>query len=153
MASIPTDWLDFIDCLNGQGVEYVIVGAHALAFHELPRLTGDMDFLVRPTPENSVRVVAAYRDFGFGSLGLKDDEFASLDRIVQIGYPPVRIDVMSSISGVAFDEVWATRIFGDLGGREVFFMGREALLKNKIASGRPKDMDDAKRLSRLIKQR
>lgn len=149
MASIPRDWLEFIDALNNQGVEFVVVGAHALAFHELPRLTGDIDFLVRPTPENSARVVAAYQDFGFGSLGLKPDEFSGLDRVVQIGYPPVRIDVMSSISGVDFDEVWDSRIAGNIEDRDVFFIARGPLLKNKIASGRPKDLGDADRLGRL----
>lgn len=150
-AKPPQDWLELIDSFRENRVEFLIVGAHALSFHELPRYTGDLDLFVRPSLENSERVAKSLRDFGFASLGVGDEEFAKLDRILQLGYPPVRIDIMTSISGVTFEEAWESRVEGTFGHVVVDFIGRDALLKNKLASGRPKDLDDATRLKRKFR--
>src|SRR5258706_10104952 len=98
---LPKDLREFIGLLNSNGVEYVVVGAHALAFHGVPRFTGDIDFLVRPSHENAARVVAALHEFGFKSLTVAD--FTTEDQILQLGFPPNRIHVLTSISGCSFD--------------------------------------------------
>ena len=137
---LPKDLREFIGLLNSNGVEYVIVGAHALAFHGMPRFTGDIDFLVRPSAENAACVVAALHQFGFKSLTVAD--FTAEDQIVQLGFPPNRIDVLTSISGCSFAEVWAGRKESTLDGQPVSFLGLDEFKKNKRASGRPKDLAD-----------
>ena len=118
----------------------MIVGAHALAFHGVPRFTGDIDFLVRPSEENAARVASALHEFGFKSLTAAD--FTSEGQILQLGFPPNRIDVLTSISGCSFDEAWAARVLSTLEGHAVSFLGLEQFKKNKLASGRPKDLAD-----------
>lgn len=117
-----------------------------MAFHGYPRFTGDIDFFVRPTRENAARILMVLRDFGFGGLDLQPEDFTTPGRVVQLGRVPNRIDLLTSISGVSFDEAWASRRSGELGGSEVAFLGREALLQNKISSNRDKDQLDVKKL-------
>jgi hypothetical protein len=119
----------------------VIVGAFALAYHGLPRFTRDIDVLVRPSAENAARVVAALRDFGFTS-GITAGDLALEDRVLQLGHPPLRIDVLTSISGISFEEVWGGRVAAELDGVPVFFIGREQFVRNKRAAGRAKDLAD-----------
>jgi hypothetical protein len=134
--------------LNSHEVEYVVVGGHAVAFHGYPRLTVDLDFFVRPDADNARRLMAALQDFGFGGTGLDLAAFTSKDKIVQLGRPPNRIDLLTGISGVSFEEAWAGRVAGDLDGVPVPFLGRDALLANKRASARPKDLVDAAEIER-----
>lgn len=150
--TLPNDWIEFVDCLNANGVDYLVVGAFALAFHRLPRTTGDIDFWIDPTPENAERAVKALDDFGFGSLGVTANDLAKKDMILQMGYPPGRIDLMTSIDGVGFDDAWNHRVQGRLGGKEVNFLGREQLLRNKLATGRAKDQADAQDLQKQIER-
>src|ERR1700722_13615383 len=103
---LEKDLREFVELLNSRKVEFVVVGAHALAFHGHPRYTGDLDLLVRPTVENARRVVEGLVEFGFGSFGLAEVDFAKPDHVIQLGYPPNRIDLLTSISGATFDEVW-----------------------------------------------
>jgi len=110
------DWKEFVELLNSNEVEYVIVGAVALAWHGYPRYTGDVDILIRQSRQNGERVLAALTQFGFASLGILADDLLRSDGIIQLGYPPVRIDILTAISGVSFDEVWAERVQGDFGG-------------------------------------
>jgi hypothetical protein len=119
---------------------------YALAFHGSPRYTGDIDVFVRISAENSARLEAVLRQFGFASLGLSADDFSQPYQVVQLGYPPNRIDLNTSLSGVTFDEVWASREPGELDGLPVFFIGRRAYIKNKRASGRLKDLADLEAL-------
>lgn len=137
---LAKDLSEFIALLNSNRVEYVIVGAHALAFHGVPRFTGDIDFLVRPSVENAARVAAALQEFGFKSLTAAD--FTAEGQVLQLGFPPNRVDVLTSISGCGFDEVWEGRVDSNLDGQPVSFIGREEFRKNKRASGRPKDLAD-----------
>jgi hypothetical protein len=137
---LAKDLKEFIALLNANEAEYVIVGAHALAWHGTPRFTGDIDFLVRPSPENARRVESAMHQFGFPALTASD--FVAEDSIVQLGYPPNRIDILTSISGCSFDEVWAGKVRGQMDGLLVNFIGRTEFKTNKLASGRPKDMAD-----------
>jgi hypothetical protein len=141
-VKLQKDLREFIELLNSARVEYVVVGGHAVAFHGHPRFTGDIDFLVRASPENALRIIDVLKRFGFGGTGLVAADFEAAGRIVQLGRPPNRIDLLTAISGVDFDEVWATRIASTLDGIDVAFIGKDALLKNKRASGRAKDLAD-----------
>jgi hypothetical protein len=138
---LAPDFDEFIASLTVHGVEFVIVGAYALAFHGAPRFTGDLDVLIRPTLDNASRLLKALESFGFPTE-LTPEGIADQRRMIQMGLPPVQIHVMSAISGVTWDEVWADRVAGPLGRHEVRFIGRESFLRNKRAAGRPKDLAD-----------
>jgi len=131
---------------NEHKVEYVIVGAYALAFHGVPRFTGDIDILVRPSPDNAGRVLSALGDFGFGSLGLKKGDFQKPDNVVQLGVPPVRIDILTSLTGVTWREAYRGRKKSFYGRVPVAFLGRQQLIANKRALGRKKDLADVEAL-------
>lgn len=139
---LPKDWRAFIESLNSGGVEYLVVGAVALAHHGFPRYTGDLDILVRNSPENARRLESTLQSFGFGDLGLKAKDFIDSYQVVQLGLPPNRIDLLTSITGVSFEEAWAERIETVLEGMRVNFIGRQALIQNKRATRRPQDMAD-----------
>jgi len=139
---LPKDWRAFIESLNSSGVEYLIVGAVALAYHGFPRYTGDLDIFVRNTPENAQRLEAALGRFGFGSVGLKAADFVNSYQVIQLGAAPNRVDLLTSITGVTFDDAWAARVRGDLGGIQANFIGRQTLIENKQATGRPQDQAD-----------
>ena len=143
---IPEDWRAFIESLNSHGVEYVIVGAVALAHHGSPRYTGDLDILVRNSSENAHRLESALAGFGFAGLGLKAADFVDSYRVIQLGVPPGRIDVLTSITGVTFDGAWASRVEAVLGETRVNFIGREALIINKRLTGRAQDKADLEAL-------
>ncbi len=143
------DLREFVECLNSNGVEYLIVGALAVSWHGFSRYSADVDFFVRSTPENAARVLAALRQFGFGSLPLSVDDFSNPDRIIQLGHEPHRIDIMTSISGVEFAEAWEHRVEAQMDGLPVSVIGLPALLRNKSASGRPKDRIDVEALRQL----
>jgi predicted nucleotidyltransferase len=143
---LQKDLREFIGLLNSHGVEYLLVGGYALAFHGAPRYTGDIDLFVRGTQENAARIERAIAAFGFAPLGLGAADFVRPDAIVQLGQPPNRIDLLTSITGVGFEEAWAGRAAGDLDGLPVYFIGREAFLKNKRATGRTQDRADLERL-------
>ena len=137
------DFRELLESFNAHGVEYVLVGAYALAFHGAPRYTGDLDLFVRPTFENAHRLIAALGDFGFGSLDLAVEDFTAPDRVVQLGVPPVRVDLVTSLTGVTWDEVWSARTAMAAGGIRIAVIDRAAFIKNKRATGRPKDLVDA----------
>jgi predicted nucleotidyltransferase len=140
------DFKKLLELLNDRGVEHVIVGAHALAFHGAPRYTGDLIIYIRPTAENAERVMVALADFGFGSLGLSEKDFSVPDRVVQLGYPPVRIDLVTSISGVSWEEVSANMVDGEYGNVPVKYIGRAEFVRNKRAVCRKKDLADLEAL-------
>jgi hypothetical protein len=122
------------------------VGGHAVAFHGYPRMTGDIDFLIPPTRENAERVIQILAEFGFGNLAIRADDLMAAERVVQLGRPPNRIDLLTSISGVDFESAWSSRVTGDLGGHSVSYLGWDALIQNKKASNRDKDLADVKKL-------
>ena len=134
---------DMLVALNDAEVEYLVVGAYAMAAHGCPRSTGDIDFWVRATPENAERVWAALSSFGAPMFQISVDELSTPDVVFQIGIAPQRIDVMTSVSGIEFDDAWPHRLVADLDGVKADVIGREQLLKNKLASGRAKDILDA----------
>jgi hypothetical protein len=120
----------------------VVVGAFAVAFHGRPRYTGDIDVLVRPEPSNAARIAGAIHDFGFAASGLNAEDFTKPDQVIQLGVAPNRIDLLTSLTGVSFAEVWENRTRGDIDGVPVWFIGRDALARNKQATGRPQDLAD-----------
>lgn len=138
----------FVELLASAKVEFLVVGGHAVAFHGHPRFTGDIDLWVRAVPQNADRVLAVLTAFGFADLGVTQDDLLRPESIVQLGRPPHRIDLLTSISGVNFDEAWASKVGGRLDDLEVWYLGREALVTNKRASNRPKDLADLHELLR-----
>ena len=147
------DLREFVGLLNSLEVEYVVVGGHAVAYHGHPRFTGDIDLYLRPTHENALRVLEVLRRFGFSGLSVSPDDFIRPDSVVQLGRPPNRIDLLTSISGVEFEEAWAGAAPGELDGLSVKFLGLDALLKNKRASGRSQDIADVARLEAIVAKR
>lgn len=117
-----------------------------MALHGRPRQTGDLDIWLRATPDNAERLMRALDDFGFGQLGLSADHFVASERVVQLGDPPFRIDLLTSIDGVDFDTAWTTRETVRHDGVDLPFIGLDALKANKRASGRPRDIDDLAQL-------
>ena len=142
MADPAKDFEELLRFFASRGAKAVIVGAHAVAFHAKPRYTKDLDVLVEPAAENAKRVLEALADFGFGDLGLTAADFSEPGQIVQLGFPPNRIDLMTSIDGVSFADVWKGRVEATYGNTRVFMIGREELIRNKTASARPQDLAD-----------
>ncbi len=151
LEGLHEDFRDLLVLFADAGVEFVIVGAYALAFHGAPRASGDIDLFIRATPDNAARAFSALASFGapLESAGVAAGDFAQPGVVYQIGLPPRRIDVLTEISGVSFDEAWRSRVTAELDGRVVGFIGRDTLLKNKEAAGRPQDIADMMRLRRL----
>ena len=143
---IGKDLREFIELLNAKGVEYVVVGGFAVAWHGHPRFTADIDFLVRPNPANAELLVETLRDFGFASLRIAPQDLCQPDQILQLGVKPNRIDVITSIAGVSFEEAWASPVSGTIDSIPVFFIGRDELIRNKELAGRPQDVADAQAL-------
>jgi hypothetical protein len=141
-VKIPPEWKELIDSLCSNRVRFLVVGAHALAVHGRPRATGDLDILVEPTPANARRVAAALADYGFPALAREMTAFAHPDRMATLGREPLRVDIMTSISGVSFAQAWKGRVRARAGARVIGFLGRREFIKNKKASGRPKDLLD-----------
>lgn len=142
------DFIDFIELLNQHQVEYMIVGAHALAYHGRPRHTGDLDIWIKPSIENAAKIITVLHDFGFGSVGLQEQDFLRENYVTQLGYPPLRIDILNSISGVEFDEAYANKVEGDVEDLRINFINIPEFIRNKEASGRAKDLSDIAALNR-----
>lgn len=144
---LQRDLREFIELLNSRRVDYIVVGGHAVAFHGHPRFTGDIDFFVRPTPDNAARLVEALHDFGFGGTGLTVEDFTRPNRVIQLGKVPNRIDLLTTISGVDFEEAWQAKVGAELDSIPVSFLGYYQLLRNKQAAGRVQDLADLEALS------
>jgi len=153
LAKLQADLREFIILLNSHDVEYVVVGGHAVAFHGHPRFTGDIDFLIRTTPENVSRVLAVLNAFGFGNLGIVEQDLLDRGRILQLGQPPNRIDVLTSISGVDFDSAWEKRVQTLMDDQPVALLGWDELIRNKRAAGRQKDLADLEKLLAVAKRK
>ncbi len=148
---MSNDYKEFLKLLNYHKVKYVVVGAHAVTAHSRPRATGDMDVLIEAAEENAEKVIAVLKDFGFGSLGIKMGDFCKSGFVIQLGYEPNRIDILTSITAVEWKDVWENKtrgIFGD-SNIPVFFIGRKQLIKNKLATGRYQDLQDVERLKKM----
>ena len=136
------DFLDMLSMLSEEGAEYLLVGAYALAVHGLPRATGDLAIWIRTTPENRRRVWRALEHFGTPLHELEEEDLAADDLVFQIGLAPQRIDILTSIDGVDFEEAWPERFETAVAGQPVTVTSRAHLARNKRASGRPQDLAD-----------
>jgi len=143
------DFVDFVTALNSNCVEYVIVGAYALAYHGHPRATGDIDFWIKPTAENANLLLGSLKEFGFGKLDISKEDILS-GKIIQLGFPPVRIDLISILDGLNGEEIWASREEGKFGDLTVWYLSKKAFIKNKRAIGRHKDLADLELLGEII---
>ncbi len=140
------EFKELLALLNKHKVDYLIVGAYALAFYGAPRFTGDIDLLVRPEGKNAARILAALKEFGFGSAGLTENDFIAPGKVIQLGVPPLRVDFMTSLTGVTWDEAFGSRVPGRYGEVPVHFIGRNEFIANKRALGRAKDLADIEAL-------
>jgi hypothetical protein len=148
--TIPHDWKELIDSLITNGVEFLVVGAHALAFHGLPRLTQDLDLWTKTSFENAVRIREALKVFGIdiGEEGVR--RFSRQDQMLMIGEPPHRVEFITFVKGCDFDSAWAHRAEGDLAGTKAPFLSLQDYVATKRAAGRPKDLADLDRLREIF---
>jgi hypothetical protein len=144
--NLQKDLKEFVELLNGLDVRFLIVGAFAVAYHGYPRYTSDIDIFVEKSVENAELLIKAIHEFGFGDIGLSKDDFMQKDQVIQLGVAPNRIDVMTSISGVSFEEAWSSRELDEVGGVKLPFISRDMLKRNKQATGRSQDLADLEHL-------
>lgn len=144
---LSPDFLDFITCLNEQGVDFVLVGGYALAIHGVIRATGDIDFLYRRTKATVRRLCVAMEEFGAPPELIDEDALMTPEIVTQFGQPPHRIDLLNGIDGVTFNEVWAGAVAVTIQGQVLRVIGRAELRANKASTGRPKDAEDVRRLT------
>jgi len=142
------DFVEMLSELSASGAEFLVVGAHALAAHGYPRATGDLDIWVRADTENAPRVLEALRRFGAPLFDLSVEDLAKPGTVFQIGMAPARIDILTGVSGLTFEQAWPRRKTVKLGELSVGVIGREDLIRNKRATGRPQDLVDADNLER-----
>lgn len=143
---IQKDFKELLELFNVHKVEYLIVGGYALAFHGAPRFTGDIDLLVKADSDNAKRILDALHKFGFGSLDLSEADFISPDNVIQLGDPPVRVDIMTSLTGVGWEKAEADKVDGNYGNTATYFISKADFIANKRALGRKKDLADLEAL-------
>jgi hypothetical protein len=146
---LDKDLRELLALFRSKGVEFLVVGGHAVAYHGHPRLTEDLDLFVRPDAANGERIIAALREFGFGSLELSPADFEADDRVIQLGRAPNRVDLLTRLYGVEFSDAWSRRVGAHLDNEPVWIIDREDLIRNKRATGRTQDLADAEFLERL----
>jgi hypothetical protein len=143
---VQPDFKKLLKLLNAHKAEFIIVGAYALAFHGVPRLTGDMDILVKPDSKNAEKILVALEESGFGSLDLTISDFQDPDKVVQLGVAPVRVDFVTSLTGLSWQEVFLGKVQATYGDVPVYYLGRKELISNKKTLGRKKDLADIEAL-------
>lgn len=146
---LDTDLRELLALLTEHHVEFLIVGGHAVAFHGYPRLTDDLDLFVRADAANAARIMAALESFGFGGIGLTASDFIADDRVIQLGRAPNRVDLLTRLWGVPFEDAWSQKVAGELDGVSVWMLSRANLIANKRATARPQDLADAAALELL----
>lgn len=143
------DWIELCNLLNANSVEYLVVGGQAVIAHGYPRLTKDMELLVRPTASNGSRILAALAAFGAGAEGLAPQQFEDPRTVLMLGREPFRVDILTDIPGVTFEEAWSSRIYVTLDAVKLPMIGKAQLIKNKRAVGRLQDLADAEELEKI----
>jgi len=143
------DFEELFALFDAKEIRALVVGGYAFAFHARPRYTKDLDILIDPSPENAQRILGALEEFGFGTLGLTVKDFTTPGNIVQLGHPPGRVDFLSSLKAVRFEEAWEHRVEGLYGNQRVFYIGVDDLIRNKEAVGRLQDLADVEILRRF----
>jgi hypothetical protein len=149
---LQKDYEELLELFNKHKVRYCVVGAYAVAFHARPRFTKDMDILVKPDLGNGKKIIDALKEFGFKSPDLSEKDFSREGKIIQIGFEPVRVDLVTSIDGCTFEEIWENRESGFYGKQKVSFIGIKELVKNKKAAGRRQDEADLEILETVRKK-
>lgn len=149
---IEKDYEELLKLFNKNKVKYCIIGAYAVAFYAKPRYTKDLDILIKADFKNGKRIVKALNEFGFKSLNLSEKDFSLKDRIIQLGYEPLRVDILTSIQGCSFEQVWKNKKTGIYGKEKVFFIGIGELIKNKKILKRKEDKVDLNILSAARKK-
>ena len=144
-----SDFREFIALLNKNNVEYLIVGGYAYSFYAEPRFTKDIDFFINRSDENAQKLMDALHEFGFDNVGLKASDFMEPGQMIQLGHAPVRIDIITSIHGVVFEEAWKNRIQGNYGDIPAWFISKNDLLANKRSLGRLQDLADIDKLEKI----
>ena len=152
LVNVPKNFEDLLASFNDRNVKALVVGGYAFCFHARPRNTKDLDILLEPTPENAQNVLLALDDFGFGSLPVTIEDLTKPGRILQLGYPPERIDLLTSLKAVHFTQAWERRAAGNYGRVRVSYLGVEDLIRNKEAVGRLQDLADVEVLKRFARK-
>ncbi len=150
--TLAQDFEDFVKLLNQHAVEYMVVGGYALAFHGKPRHTGDLDIWINISEDNALKLLSVIRDFGFASMGFEKEDFLRPGYISQIGYPPIRIDILNSIDGIEFGEAVKNMRKIAVDDFMVNYIGASDFIKNKEASGRTQDIADIKEIKKIKKE-
>ena len=145
--TVAKDFEEFFELCNTHGVEYLVVGGYAFALHAYPRFTGDMGIFVRSSESNARLIMNALTEFGIELPSLRWQDLAVSERVIQLGYPPLRIDIMTSFDGVTFDDAWSRKVSSRYGDQRVYFISKEDLITNKRASGRKQDLLDIESLT------
>jgi hypothetical protein len=143
---LSQDFKEFLQSLNANDVRYLVIGGYAVAFHGHPRYTKDLDVWIEMTTKNASKIIEALKQFGFGSLGLTTADFVVPDQIIQLGYPPNRIDILTTAPGVDFETCYKRRITSEIDGVSIEFIDIESLKQNKKAAGRYQDLADIENL-------
>jgi hypothetical protein len=147
MIEFPKDFKEFLKLLTSKEIEYLIIGGYAVGFHGYPRATGDMDVWIAANEKNALKMVEALRQFGFDLPDLKKEIFLTEKKVIRMGIPPMRLEILTSIDGVRFEECFQNRIIADFGDFTANFISKKDLLINKRSSGRPQDMVDFEKLN------
>ena len=148
-VKLDKDLHELLERFRSNGVEFLVVGGHAVAFHGHPRLTEVLDLFVRADLSNGQRIVAALEEFGFGALNVTPDDFVADDRVIQLGRAPNRVDLLTRLYGVEFADAWQRRVAARLDATPVWMIGRDDLIRNKRATGRTQDIADAEFLESI----
>jgi len=151
--TLDKDFEEFVFILNSHAVDYMVVGGYALAFHGKPRHTGDLDIWIDLSEINAQKMVTVFDDFGMASLGMDTADFLQKGGITQIGYPPLRIDILNEIDGIDFADAYPNKLVIDVDGLPVNYIGLDDLIKNKQKSGRKQDISDVDQLNKLKKHK
>ena len=150
---LSNDFKEFIELLNVNKVKYLVVGGYAVGFHGHPRYTKDIDLWVLMKSNNASNIIKSVKEFGFESLGLEEEDFLNSDNIIQLGFPPNRIDLLTEIAGVEFESCYSNKLTIEFEGVTIPFISLNDLIKNKQSSGRLQDLADAEKLEKLKRKK
>lgn len=150
---VEKDYEEFLSLLNKHKVKYCIIGAFAVAFYAKPRYTKDIDILVEPSKDNAQKILKVLEEFGFGELSLSQEDLRREGNILQLGFEPLRIDLLNKLEGFQFHHIWKKRVTGEYGSERVPFIGLDDLIKNKKMSARPSDKIDIELLEKNRKEK
>jgi len=146
MIEFPRDFKEFLKLLNSKKIEYLIIGGYAVGFHGYPRATGDMDVWIAANEKSAMKMVGALKQFGFDLPDLNKEIFLTEKKVIRMGIPPMRLEILTFIDGVRFEDCYKNRVIANFDEFIVNFISKDDLLQNKLASGRPQDLVDYNKL-------